>query len=99
MGDDFNLNCRMGGNDVVVALHPSTPGGYSVRVTVPTGVTVYLGTDGFARACSEEWVGRRCITSGSATTRSDTGGLSVGDIFYYIGTSVPSTVVIDTELP
>lgn len=96
--DDVNTNCGVGGNDVVFALHLSNAGMYGVRVTAPPGVTLSMGTDGLGRPCLNNGFGRRCV--GSGTSRTDTGaGIAGGDVYYYVATSQPATLVIDTDLP
>ena len=95
--DDVNTDCGTGGSDVVFALRLSTSGTFSVRLTAPTGVTLSIGSDGPGRACASYSSSRTCLGSGTQRTVSGTAG--PGDIYYYVATSQPATLVIDAELP
>jgi hypothetical protein len=95
--DDVNTNCGTGGNDGVFALRLSAAGAYSLRVTTPPGVTASVGYDGPGRGCQANSGTRRCLGTGTPLGQSGVG--NPGELYFYVATSQPATVVIDADLP
>lgn len=97
--DNLNAGCGRTGPDIAVTLRVATTGRVSVRVTVPEGVGVVFGYDRLGGECRAESALRACNNSDWQRTQGFDQTLSRGDWTLYIATTVPSTVVIETDLP
>ncbi len=97
--DNLNAGCGRTGPDIAVTLRLATTGRASVRITVPEGVGVVFGYDRFGGECRAESSQRACNNTDWQRTQGFDQTLSRGDWTLYIVTTVPSTVVIETDLP
>jgi hypothetical protein len=97
--DNLNAGCGRTGPDIAVTLRLANTGRVSVRVTVPEGVGVVFGYDRFGGECRAESSQRACNNADWQRTQGFDQTLSRGDWTLYIATTVPSTVVIETDLP
>ena len=97
--DNLSAGCGRTGPDIAVTLRVATTGRAIVRVTVPEGVGVVFGYDRAGGACRSESSQRACNNATPQRTQGFDVTLNQGDWTLYIVTTVPSTVVIETDLP
>lgn len=97
--DNLSAGCGRTGPDIAVTLRLATTGRVSVRITVPEGVGVVFGYDRFGGECRTDSTQRACNNTDWQRTQGFDQTLSRGDWTLYIVTTVPSTVVIETDLP
>jgi hypothetical protein len=97
--DNLNAGCGRTGPDIAVTLRIARTGRATARITVPEGVGVVFGYDRFGGACRAESSQRACNNSTPQRTQGFDETLTQGDWTLYIVTTVPSTVVIETDLP
>jgi len=97
--DNLNAGCGRTGPDIAVTLRIATTGRANVRVTVPEGVGLVFGYDRFGGPCRNESMLRACNNGSFQRTQGFDQTLTQGNWTLYIVTTVPSTVVIETDLP
>ncbi|MFO0625512.1 MAG: hypothetical protein U0325_07815 [Polyangiales bacterium] len=97
--DNLNAGCGRTGPDIAVTLRIARTGRATARVTVPEGVGVVFGYDRFGGACRTDSSARACNNATPQRTQGFDETLTQGDWTLYIVTTVPSTVVIETDLP
>lgn len=97
--DNLNAGCGRTGPDIAVTLRLAATGRASVRITVPEGVGVVFGYDRLGGECRNDSTLRACNNADWQRTQGFDQTLSRGDWTLYIVTTVPSTVVIETDLP
>jgi hypothetical protein len=97
--DNLNAGCGRMGPDIAVTLRVATTGRATARVTVPEGVGVVFGYDRSGGACRTDSSQRACNNATPQRSQSFDVTLNQGDWTLYIVTTVPSTVVIETDLP
>jgi len=97
--DNLSAGCGRTGPDIAVTLRVATTGRAIARVTVPEGVGVVFGYDRAGGACRSESSQRACNNATPQRTQGFDVTLNQGDWTLYIVTTVPSTVVIETDLP
>jgi hypothetical protein len=98
--DNVDTNCMRTGPDIVVSARVETGGRLALTFTVPAGVNVYVGYDWIGNTtCRAQSFTRSCAGTSNSTERSIVANLGPGTYFAYVTTSVPSTVVVDAELP
>ncbi len=85
--DNLNAGCGRTGPDIAVTLRVATTGRTTVRVTRAGG------------ACRNDSSQRACNNATPQRTQGFDVTLNQGDWTLYIVTTVPSTVVIETDLP
>lgn len=97
--DNQSVGCGRSGLDIAVTLRVSRPGRVVVSMTVPEGAGVFFGYDRLPGMCRDETSSRACNDATPARTQGFDLPLAPGDWNLYIGTTAPTTVVIDAELP
>lgn len=97
--DNLNAGCNRTGPDIAVTLRIARTGRATARITVPEGVGVVFGYDRFGGACRSDSAQRACNNATPQRTQGFDETLTQGDWTLYIVTTVPSTVVIETDLP
>jgi hypothetical protein len=98
--DNLDTSCGRAGPDIVVSARTETSGRVALTFTVPAGVDVYIGYDWLGNTtCRTSSATRTCAGTSSSTERSVSAMLLSGTYYVYVSTSVPSTVVVDAELP
>lgn len=98
--DNLDTNCGRAGSDIVIAARTETMGRLALTFTTPPGVDVFIGYDGLGNTpCRAQSLMRLCAGTSSSNERSISGTVLTGIYYVYVSTSVPSTVVVDAELP
>lgn len=96
--DNLRVPCNRSGPDIAFLLRVPRAGMVRLTLTVPEGVGLVFGYDPPGQ-CRTESAVRQCNDSTPRRTQDFAGPLTAGDWPIYVVTTVPSTVVVETELP
>ncbi len=98
--DNVDTSCNRAGPDIVIAARTETSGRVALTFTTPPGVDVFVGYDWIGNTtCRPQSLTRTCAGTSPSNERAASATLLSGTYYVYVSTSVPSTIVVDAELP